>query len=251
VVPRQYDGNCRSARADENEENLMKIKSKVAVPVMGLALVGAGVGVATDAPLASANTGGTCIGGTTLTATFRNFVTPGTVTRVITVQKDGSPFVQVPFNFRSPQPKDHTDVWSMTVPPGVHTYKITVTDSNGVAMPGDLSPVECGVQPPQVTPPPVPPKAPTCADLLSQYPKAGKARLKAWGCYVAPPKHHPLVPHKTVRITQVHQCAKPGQKSWAIRTTRVVWTRNGKVVKTKVHRGRIFTGICIPPAVTG
>lgn len=81
-------------------------------------------------------------------------------------------------------------------------YRVVLT----LPRPCELPPPPPPVTPPTPTPPPVPPvpevtppeppKPPTCAELKARYPKAGKARLKQWGCptppvRIVPPKKKP------------------------------------------------------------
>lgn len=104
-------------------------------------------------------------------------------------------------------------------------------------------PEEVPVPPVVVIPPPIP-VAPTCAELLARYPKAGPVRRAAWGC-PAPVIKLPPKPDKPKRkiTTRYFGCPYVGARA---RKVIIVTLPSGKVGRVTIWGKR-----CKLPAVAG
>jgi hypothetical protein len=103
---------------------------------------------------------------------------------------------------------------------------------------------------PEVVPPvPAPPANLTCAELLAQYPKAGKARRNAWGCPAPPVRIIPptkVISKRTVLVVRRVACFTPGtERSYTVNRVRVQWISKGKVIRTKLSAPyRAYGAVC-------
>lgn len=136
-------------------------------------------------------------------------------------------------------------------------YRLVLT----LPRPCELPPPPPPVTPPTPTPPPVPPvpevtppeppKPPTCAELKARYPKAGKARLKQWGCPADPRKAKTTVERKRITVKTVPCYRSPNGRAYRYDRIVVRWYTDGELTATRFSKYIRVNGNRCSLAVTG